>query len=81
MRKMLLMLSMLMMMISLFSCATPQTCPKIDVLIPEPLKIERYRQGELNCLTPELKKLILHRQVSCETRVDTLMNKLENVNK
>jgi len=62
-----------MMTTSLFSCAsTVYTAVKLP--LPEPLEIIRFNQGDLNCLNPKLKILIVRRLSLSELRIIQLRN-------
>jgi len=81
MKKKLLMISILMMTIGLFSCSSTPTCETAKVVIPAPINHEVFPQGELNCLTSSIKKNVVEYRVSCTERIKLLRSKLENVNK
>ncbi len=87
MNKKLKIILILMMTTVLFNCGSTPTCELAKVVIPDPLNIERYNQKNLRCLRDfkglngtRLDKVVVTRHVQCESRVETLRNKLIKIN-
>lgn len=80
MKKMLLIMLLMPLMMSLYSCTCP-TNTKTKVVLPEKWKVIKYPKSKLVCLGTEFKTQVISRTIGCEARVVHLRKKLENINK